>query len=152
MKHTLLILMLGLACGAGAHLAWFEQQRPQPVDNLSAELAWMKTNLQLSDAQLARLRVLHEQSAPRLLALAAQVANMRGELASFEHERQTSGRIDFLEFARYVEQRRALDRVCLDSTRTLVAASADVMTPLQREHYLNLLGPALEPVRASAIP
>jgi len=152
MKRTLLILLLGLGGGVGAHVAWFELQRPARADDLTAQLAWMKANLQLNDAQLARLRVLHEQSAPRLLALASQVAGMRGELAAFERERTTNGRIDFLEFARFVEQRRALDRACLDSTRTLVAASAEVMDPRQREHYLSLLGPALELPRAHALP
>jgi capsule polysaccharide export protein KpsE/RkpR len=152
MKRTLLVLLLGIACGTGAHFAWLAQHSPMPAESLAAQLAWMKTNLRLSDAQLARLKLLHEQSAPRLLALAAQVASMRGELASFEHERETTGRIDFLEFARYVEQRHALDRACLDSTRSLVAASADVMTPPQREHYLSLLEPALKPNRANALP
>jgi hypothetical protein len=152
MKRTLLVLLLGCMAGAGAHFMWLAQRRCAPVDTLSAQLSWMKANLHLSDDQIARLRVLHEQSAPRLVALATQVASMREELAAFERERQTTGRIDFLEFARYVEQRRALDRTCLDSTRTLVAASADVMTPAQREHYLSLLGPALKTDYTTAIP
>lgn len=152
MKRTLLILLLGLAGGLGAHYGWLARNDPTGRDDLSAQLAWMKTNLHLSDAQLARLRALHEESAPRLMALAAQVASMRGELAAFERERLTTGRIDFLEFARYVEQRRALDRTCLDSTRSLVAASAEVMTPPQREHYLNLLAPALKSDGALALP
>jgi len=152
MKRTLLVLLLGLVCGTGAHFAWLARNNPAATDNLSAQLAWMKTNLHLSDEQLARLRVLHEQSAPRLLALAAQVASMRTELAGFERERLATGRIDFLEIARYVDQRRALDRTCLDSTRTLVAASAEVMTPPQREHYLSLLEPALKSDGALALP
>jgi len=152
MKRMLLILLLGLIAGGGAHVGWLTLRRPEPVDSLAAQLAWMKTNLGLSDAQVARLRVLHEESAPRLLALASQVASMREEHAAFERQRTTSGRIDFLEFARFVAQRQVLDRACLDSTHTLVAASASVMTPEQREHYLSLLGPALEPARANAIP
>ena len=152
MKRTLIILLLGIIGGTGAHYGWLARHNPTRSDNLSAQLAWMKTNLHLNDEQLARLRVLHEQSAPRLLELAAQVASMRGELAAFERERLTTGRIDFLEFARYVEQRRALDRTCLDSTRTLVAASAEVMTPPQREHYLSLLEPALKSDGALALP
>ena len=152
MKRTLLILLLGLFCGVGAHFGWLAHQNRLPADTLSAQLTCMKANLHLSDAQLARLQALHEQSAPRLLALAAQVASMREELAAFERARATTGRIDFLEFARYVEQRRALDRACLDSTRTLVAAAAEVMTPLQREHYLSLLEPAFNSNRVNALP
>jgi Spy/CpxP family protein refolding chaperone len=152
MKRTVLILLLGLLAGTGAHVGWLALHRPEPTGSLTAQLAWMKTSLGLSEAQVARLRALHEQSTPHLLELASQVASMREELAAFERERTTSGRIDFLEFARFVEQRRALDRACLDSMHRLVAASASVMTPEQREHYLSLLGPALEPARAAAIP
>ncbi len=152
MKRTLLVLLLGLACGVGAHFAWLARHQRVRTDDLATQLAWMKSNLHLSDRQLARLRVLHEQSAPQLLALAAQVAGMKDELAAFERQRQTGGRIDFLDFARFVDQRRALDRACRDSMRSLVAQAADVMTPPQREHYLNLLEPALKTDRATALP
>jgi hypothetical protein len=152
MKRTLLVLLLGLAAGVTSHVAWFSFRRPVMAESLDGKIAWMQTHLGLDAAQAARLRALHAQSAPRLLQLAAQVASMQEELAAFERARQTTGHIDFLEFARFVEQRRALDRACLDSTRTLVAASADVMTPEQREHYFSLLEPALKPARPLAAP
>jgi hypothetical protein len=148
MTRTLLILLLGLAGGAGAHFAWLgmvEGSR-RPAD-LRAQIAWMKTSLNLDDAQLARIQALHEKSAPRLLELAAQVEGMREELEMFEQTRQVEGRIDFLEFARFVEQRRRLDRECMTSTEHLVAEAAKVMTPWQRERYLSLLEPALKTLR-----
>lgn len=148
MKRTLLILMLGLAGGFGAHFGRLEMvdaaRRPA---NLGEQLAWMKTSLKLSDAQWARIQALHEQSAPRLMQLAAQVEGMRGELEAFEKTRQVEGRIDFLEFARFVDERRRLDRECASSTEQLVAESAKVMTPAQREQYLSLLEPALKTLR-----
>lgn len=153
MKRTLLVLMLGLTAGLAANLLWSARLHPvASTDSLAAQLAWMKTNLGLNDAQLSRLQALHEQSTPHLLSLASQVAGMRTELEAFERERHTTGRIDFLEFARFVEQRRVLDRACLDSTRTLVAASAEVMTPPQREQYLSLVDAALNPGRAEPAP
>jgi capsule polysaccharide export protein KpsE/RkpR len=144
MKRTFIGLFLGLVCGVGAHVAWYYFQRPAPADDLYSQLAWMKNDLHLSDAQLARIKSLHEQSSPRLLALAGRIAQMRREFALFEKQRQTVGEVDFLEFARYVEKQRALNRECADSTHRLVAATADVMTPRQREQYLTLLSPALE--------
>lgn len=152
MNRTLLVLLLGCVTGLAAHTGWLSYRRPAPAGTLEAQFAWMKSNLQLSDEQVTRLRALHAESAPRLLALAAQAAAMRDELAAFERTRTTTGRIDFLEFARFVEQRQAFDRACLDSTRALVAASAGVMTPAQREHYLTLVGPSLRTERASALP
>jgi hypothetical protein len=144
MKHTLLVVLLGIAAGASAHVGWYLAQRPCTGDNLACQLEWMKTELKLNDEQFARIKAIHEQSSPRLLALAAQVARMREEYDSFEHERTISGQVDFLEFAHFVEQRRAVDRECLFSTRQLVADAAGVMTAKQRARYLGLLSPVLK--------
>ena len=141
------IVFLGLACGLGAHLSWFSVTEPSRPAGLTAQLGWMKTNLHLTDDQLQHIRALHEQSAPRLLALAAQVEGLQEKLAAYEKTRQTQGRIDFLEFARFVDQGRQLDRECVRSTEQFVAAATAVMTPGQRQQYLSLLGPALKMLR-----
>jgi Spy/CpxP family protein refolding chaperone len=104
----------------------------------------MKNDLQLNDQQLARIRNVHEQLSPRLLALASQVGQMQRSFVEFEKERRSEGQVDFLEFARYVEQRRKLDRECAESTQRLIAEASDVMTPRQRQQYLQLLDPALK--------
>ncbi len=143
MKRTLLALVLGLAGGLAAHFAWYTTHRPDSADDLDAQLAWMKQDLRLNEQQLARIKSLHEQVSPRLLALARQVSDVQREFAVFEKERQSVGQVDFLEFARYVERRRQLDRECAASTRRLVTEAANVMTPEQRRQYLNLLNPAL---------
>jgi Spy/CpxP family protein refolding chaperone len=144
MKRTLLIVLLGLTASVLAHVGWFVSQQPCRTNGLDCQLQWMKTELKLTDEQFARIKAIHEQSSPRLLALAAQVARMRTEYDAFEHERTTSGQIDFLEFAHFVEQRRAVNRECLTSTQRLVADAARVMTAQQRERYLGLLGPVLQ--------
>jgi Spy/CpxP family protein refolding chaperone len=117
---------------------------PRASANLDALLTWMKSDLQLNDEQLARIKNVHEQLSPHLLALASQVAQMQRSLTHFENERQSAGQVDFLEFARYVEQRRKLDHECSESTRRLIAEATDVMTPRQRQQYLQLLDPALK--------
>jgi hypothetical protein len=144
MKRSLLVILLGLGAGALAHAGWFLWQRPCQADNLDCQLQWMKSDLKLSDEQFARIKSIHEKSSPRLLALAVQVARMREEYDDFEHQRTTSGQVDFLEFAHFVEQRRAVDRECLTSTRQLVADAANVMTAQQRVRYLTMLGPVLK--------
>jgi hypothetical protein len=142
MKRTFLVLALGLALGTTVHLAYFGLHQPAAGDALDMQLGWMKTELNLDDAQYARIKELHRTSSPRLRALAAQVAQLQGEFAAFEHTRRTDDRVDFLEFARFVEDRRHVSRECLDSTRQLVLASAEVMNPQQREHYLGLIATA----------
>jgi hypothetical protein len=144
MKRSLLIVLLGLTAGVLAHIGCFVSQRPCRTNDLGCQLQWMRTELKLSDEQFARIKAIHEESSPRLLELAAQVARMRKEYDAFEHERTTSGQVDFLEFAHFVEQRRAVNRECLISTQHLVADAARVMTAQQREQYLGLLGPVLK--------
>jgi len=113
-------------------------------ENLDTLLAWMKSDLQLDENQLARIRSVHEQLKPRLLDLAGQVAQMQHTLAEFEKERSSENQVNFLEFASYAEKRRRLDRECNESTRRLISEASDVMSPEQRQHYLNLLHPAIK--------
>ena len=88
MKRTLIILLLGLAGGVGAHFAWLSVVKaPRHTADLGAQLQMMQASLGLDAGQVARIRALHEQSAPQLKALAAEVAAMRAELAAFERAR-----------------------------------------------------------------
>ena len=151
MKRTWLIILLGLIAGGVAHVGWFLAQRPCSGNSWDCKLEWMKTELKLSDEQFARFKSIHEESNPRMLALAAQVVRMREEYDAFERGRTTSGQVDFLEFAHFIEQRRAVDRECLTSTRQLVADAAQVMTVQQRERYLGLLGPVLTAAGGSSL-
>jgi small-conductance mechanosensitive channel len=138
-KHTFVILTLGLVIGLGTHLAYFRLHVPAAAAGIDGQLAWMRTELQLTNTQYARIKALHEASSPKLRAMAAQVAQLQGEFKAFEQIRRTKDQVDFLEFARFVETRRHVSRECLDSTRQLVLASAEVMTPQQRQRYIRLV-------------
>jgi hypothetical protein len=142
MKRTLLSLTLGLAVGLVTHFAYFRVNAPPPTNTLEGQLAWMKTELQLTDAQFARIKELHQASSPRLRAMAVQVAALQVEFVEFEKARQNSDHVDFLEFARFVETRRHVSRECIDSTRQLVLAAAEVMNPQQRQRYIQLVASA----------
>ena len=150
MKRTLLILALGLAVGLGSHVTYFRLHQPATTDTLEGQLAWMRTELQLTDAQFARIKEVHQASSPRLRAIAAQVAELQAEFQAFEKTRRTSDRVDFLEFARYVEIRRHVSRESQDSTRQLVLAAAEVMTPEQRRRYIQLVA-TVEPLAQSLL-
>jgi len=142
MKRTLLTLVLGLAAGIGSYIVYCHANEPTSRETLESQLAWMKSELELTDSQFARIEELHRASHPQLQAMAAQVSLMQAEFAEFEKARRTTDRVDFLEFARFVESRRNLNQACIDSTRRLVRASAEVMNPQQREQYLRLVATA----------
>ncbi len=143
MKRAALVLTLGLFAGALAHTAWFAARRPQPPDRLEAQLDWMRARLELNVGQYQQIKMLHEQLGPKLGALADEVERMRLQLAAYEHQRVTAGQIDFIEFARFVQQRRSVDAACSASTQRLVDETVSVMTPEQRARYLSIVAPAL---------
>jgi hypothetical protein len=142
MKGPIFVLLLGLCAGGAAHFGYYYSHRPCTSGSLNCELTWIRKELKLTDAQYAQIRKLHESSGPQLISLAAQVERMQRELAAFENQRRTTDRIDFLEFARFAEEQRAMNRECIDSTRLLVESSARIMTPAQRERYLSLVAMA----------
>jgi len=150
MKRAFLTLILGLAAGIGSYSVYFRFNEPIPTDSLEGQLAWMKSELHLTDSQFSRIQELHQASHPQLQAMAAQVSHMQTEFAEFEQTRRTADRVDFVEFARFVETRRNLNQACLDSTRRLVLASAEIMNPSQREQYLHLVTTA-EPLVGSIL-
>lgn len=139
MKRMLRTLLLGLAAGIASYSVYFRANEPAATDSLEGQLAWMKSELKLTDSQFARIKALHRDSHPKLQAMATQVGLMQAEFVEFEQTRRTADRVDFVEFARFVETRRTLNQACLDSTRQLIIASAEVMNPQQREQYLHLV-------------
>lgn len=139
MNRGIFTLVLGLVVGLVAHFGYYQLHRPAGMDSLEGQLAWMRDELKLDSQQYARIKGLHEASSPRLRALAAEVARMQAEFAAFEHTRRTSDRVDFIEFAQFVETRRNINRECLESTRQLVQATANVMTPAQRTQYFGIV-------------
>lgn len=141
MKRVLLLLLLGCLTGLGTHTAWYAFRQPSTPLGLDSQLEWMRRELHLSPGQYARIKALHESSSPRLLLLSREVSRMQRELAAFEAERSSAGRIDFLEFARFVEARRSINHACLDSTRDLIASTVQVMDAQQRSLYRAWLGP-----------
>lgn len=150
MNRTLSTVALGLVVGLGVHFAYFKLHQPPATDSLDGQLAWMKTELNLTDTQFARIKEVHQASGPRLRAISTQLAQLQAEFQSFEKSRRTSDQVDFLEFARFVETRRSVRRESLDSTRQLVMAAAEVMTPEQRQRYLQLVE-TVEPLDPSRL-
>lgn len=143
MKRPLLIPLAGLLAAAIAHLGWFEMRRPPADEGQAGVLAWLQDDLHLSTEQFASIKALHERSGPQIRQLAEQASEMRTEFNAFENRRRHDGRVDFLAFAQFIEQRREFQRICTESTRRFLTAAASEMTPGQRARYLERFEPAL---------
>ncbi len=142
MNRGALVLFLGLTAGLIAFCTWTRWRAGCNGGDLDCQLAWMRTDLELTDAQFARVVELHSRSHTRLRQLALDISRMEEEFVAFEDIRRSEGRVDFLEFARFVAQRRELEAAADRSTRSLIEATADVMSPQQRSRYLALVAPA----------
>lgn len=147
MKRAWTILLVGLIAGVATHLAYFQWQRPAGSGGSTTDLAWMRVELNLSDEQFQRIVALHQASSTQLRSLAVQIMAMQREMDAFEETRRKYDRVDFVEFARFVDDYRRVSEQAEASTRGLVLATADVMTPQQRAHYLELVQPLAPPTR-----
>lgn len=144
MKHVVAVILLGAGAALATHWAWYRLHQPPVETEHDRQLAWMKTELQLNDAQYARIASLYQASSPRLHALSREVARMRESYAAFERARLRTGQVDFLAFAAFIGRQRELDRDCAATLRELVQETSGVMTPAQRERYARVIGPALD--------
>jgi len=85
MNRSFIILLGALALGAAIFAgSYFTAQRAtvkccaEPADDLS----WLRTEFHLSDAEMTRIRELHEGYLPKCAELCAKIAAKKGELAS----------------------------------------------------------------------
>ena len=83
MKRSLILLIGALALGAAIFAgSYFVAQRAtvmccaKPADDLS----WLKMEFRLSDAEMARIRELHEGYLPKCMEMCAKIAAKKGEL------------------------------------------------------------------------
>jgi hypothetical protein len=139
MRRGALVLLLGVFVGIATHVVYFRIHQPYNANTLDGQLSWMRSELQLNDSQFERIKELHQESSPKLRALAAQVSQMQAEFTAFENTRKRTDKVDFVEFALFVDARRTINEECLESTRRLVLASAGEMTPSQRQHYFGIV-------------
>ncbi len=85
MKNGLLILLLALAAGTAAF--WVTRSHQHPHDRQTVlldsmpELAWLRTELNLTDAQFARACALHTAYRPQCVRMCRRIADARAPLA-----------------------------------------------------------------------
>jgi hypothetical protein len=85
MGRPLIILLGAVALGAAIFAGSYVTARratvvccARPADDLS----WLQTEYHLSDAEMARVRALHEGYRPKCAAMCAQIAAKQGEVAA----------------------------------------------------------------------
>ena len=83
MRRSLFILIGVLALGAAVFAGSFFFSRQiciTRMDNPADDLAWLRTEFQLSDAEMAHVRELHEGYMPKCAAMCTRIAAKKTEL------------------------------------------------------------------------
>jgi hypothetical protein len=83
MKRPLLVLLVGLLFAIAGYCALFyhgTKEQRQMLDSSAPELAWLKKEFALSDAEYERVAKLHEDYLPRCEELCQRIAEKNGEL------------------------------------------------------------------------
>lgn len=150
MKHAVRVVVFGAAAAFATHVGWYRMHHVSDAARGGDQLAWMKTELKLTDAQYERISSLYRESGPRLQQLSTEVTKMREAYAAFETTRLRTDQVDFLAFADFMQRQREVDRDCSATMHELVAATGVVLNPDQRARYAELVGPTLAAHRLAA--
>jgi small-conductance mechanosensitive channel len=83
MNRSLIILLGTLALGAAIFAgAYFASQRATEMccTNPADDLSWLRTEFHLGDAEMTRIRALHEGYLPKCAEMCAKIATKKSEL------------------------------------------------------------------------
>ena len=147
MKRGLAILILAPLLGIGVFFATQSMLKPcncapssrMPVENgsLLPELHWLKTTLQLTDGQFARVQTLHLAYQPRCAELCARVHHSDQALMDCtSHSHEVTA--DVLKLMR---ERAELTQECQQAMLQHVYATAGCMRQAQADRYVKIMLP-----------
>ena len=152
MKRFLLVVLIGFAAGALAHIGFYAFRRPTVESRLTRDLAWMQAEFRLDDRQYGSIRALHNRTGPELERLFAVLRTTHEELLRLEEMRRTADKVDFVAYHQAKAANRKARSQCRTLTLDLVYAVAEVMTPEQRTRYFALVGNGVQLANPPAPP
>lgn len=132
MKRGLLLVLGALAAG----LLAFGLTRflaPSAPREMTDEIAWMRAEFNLTDAQAAAIAQLHEDYFPVCMEHCRLVAKARRSLATAPAAGKPAAEAELLR----------LETVCQDATRAHLQRVADAMPPDEGQRFLALVLPKL---------
>lgn len=136
MKRTLLILLGGLILGGATFCAFYAaEQRATHALNTDGqpELAWLKHEFRLSDAEFERVSGLHEAYLPHCMEMCELIADKRAELDRLlgQSDRMT------VEIERVMEESAGLRLRCQKMMLQHFYEVSQAMPPEQGKRYLE---------------
>lgn len=136
MKRTFLILLLAVVAGTAAFCLIRSQKMAESHNVLldsMPELAWVKLELKLSDAQLAEVSALHSAYRPKCEVMCKRIA------AAHEKMEELIGQSPQVsaELEKAIQEHAAIHAECQKAMLTHIFQTANVMDRDQATRYLK---------------
>ena len=135
MNRSFIILLGALLLGAGIFTgAYFASQRATMMccENPADDLSWLKTEFKLSDAEMTRIRELHEGYLPKCGEICQKIAAAKHELSALVSNSTNLT----VEAQAKMHEIAALRAECQSNMLTHFMAVSQAMPPAQGERYL----------------
>lgn len=141
MRRTLIILFIALSTGTISFVAMRSQRlahrQPEILLDTMPELAWLKTDLKLTDAQFERVKELHAEYRPQCEELCHRIATAHVRLDEESH----SGRGMTPELRNEIEDHARIHAECQEAMLTHLYRTAAVLEKDQAKRYLDKMLP-----------
>lgn len=151
MKKGLLILLLALAAGGAAFWVTRSHQqahRQQVLLDSMPELAWLRGELQLSDAQFAKASALHSAYRPQCVVMCRTIAEARAKM----EELARTSRAMTPELAAAIREHARVQAECQQKMLGHLYQTADLFDGPQAARYLEKVLPhALDSTSGGAV-
>lgn len=135
MNRSLVILLAALMLGAAIFGgAYFVSQRATMMCcvNPADDLSWLKSEFHLSDAEMTRIRTLHEGYQPKCAEVCAQIAAAKHELANLVGDSTNLT----AEAQAKLNEIASLRAECQSNMLAHFVAVSQAMPPAQGDRYL----------------
>ncbi len=100
---------------------------------------WLQREFRLTEAQLVRIKALHEEYQPVCADHCSRILAAREHLAALEQ----AGRKDTPDYLRTLDEWEAVKHECTEATFKHLQAVAAVMAPAEGRRYLGMMVPHL---------
>ena len=145
MKRGLWILIIALLAGVAGFLVTRQQCQCDMTEpaashdgaSLLPELAWLRSEFQLNDAQFAKVKALHLAYKPTCEALCLKVTTARQKVKALV----ATGKVPSAELDAALQEQAAVHVECQKALLKHVHETAALMSPAQAEQFLNAMLP-----------
>ncbi|MBC8126065.1 MAG: hypothetical protein H8M99_02805 [Gloeobacteraceae cyanobacterium ES-bin-144] len=140
MKRAAMLLLISLLAGLSA-FCWMRSQKMASQNTVlldsTPELNWMKSELKLSDAQFAKVSVLHTAYRPKCAEMCGLISQAHAKVEKLIHQKPEMT----LELEQAIHNHAVIRAECQQAMLRHIFQTARVMNPDQAALYIEEIMP-----------